>query len=308
MAAFFSQIGYKSTAEWKEEIVFFDPGADKDDLTRAAVFPDGTPARLDSGREDPREVFADWLLRPENPWFSRNIANRVWSWLLGRGIVHEPDDIRARQSAVQSGAAGLSGAGARRHALRPEAPLPADPELADLPALVDPGPGHARGGGQLRALPAAAAGGRGADRRAEPDHRAPRSPTAARSRSRSPSSPRTCAAIALPTAASPAPSWSCSDGRRATPAWSRSATIAPTAAQRLHLLNSSHVQHKIKACPLVTGAAQLAGRIRGELAATLYLTILSRPPDGGGVGGDREPCILVLLRQPHAGRRIWPGR
>ena len=26
MAAFFSQIGYKETAEWKEEIVFFDPG------------------------------------------------------------------------------------------------------------------------------------------------------------------------------------------------------------------------------------------------------------------------------------------
>ena len=25
MAAFFAQIGYKSTAEWKEEIVFFDP-------------------------------------------------------------------------------------------------------------------------------------------------------------------------------------------------------------------------------------------------------------------------------------------
>ena len=26
MAGFFSQVGYKSTAEWKEEIVFFDPG------------------------------------------------------------------------------------------------------------------------------------------------------------------------------------------------------------------------------------------------------------------------------------------
>ena len=25
MAAFFSQIGYKSTGEWKEEIVYFDP-------------------------------------------------------------------------------------------------------------------------------------------------------------------------------------------------------------------------------------------------------------------------------------------
>jgi len=43
---------------------------------------------------DPREVFADWLVDPKNPWFARNIANRVWSWLLGRGIIHEPDDIR----------------------------------------------------------------------------------------------------------------------------------------------------------------------------------------------------------------------
>jgi Protein of unknown function (DUF1553) len=43
---------------------------------------------------DPREVFAVWLITPQNPWFTRNIANRVWSWLLGRGIIHEPDDIR----------------------------------------------------------------------------------------------------------------------------------------------------------------------------------------------------------------------
>ena len=43
---------------------------------------------------DPREVFADWLITPKNPWFTRSIANRVWSWLLGRGIIHEPDDIR----------------------------------------------------------------------------------------------------------------------------------------------------------------------------------------------------------------------
>ena len=33
-------------------------------------------------------------MTPKNPWFTRNIANRVWSWLLGRGIIHEPDDIR----------------------------------------------------------------------------------------------------------------------------------------------------------------------------------------------------------------------
>jgi hypothetical protein len=97
MAAFFSQVGYKSTSEWKEEIVSFDPGKATPGASGgappAAVFPDGTPARLSPDR-DPREVFADWLITPQNPWFARNIANRVWSWLLGRGIIHEPDDIR----------------------------------------------------------------------------------------------------------------------------------------------------------------------------------------------------------------------
>jgi hypothetical protein len=96
MAGFFSQIGYKETTEWKEEIVYFKPrpaGAPAPPV----AFPDGTPARLVGGR-DPREVFADWLIAPQNPWFARNAVNRVWSWLLGRGIIHEPDDIRPDNS------------------------------------------------------------------------------------------------------------------------------------------------------------------------------------------------------------------
>ena len=94
MAAFFAQVGYKYTGEWKEEIVYFDPGKLPPDPTKAtALFPDGHSVRLTAER-DPREVFADWLITPENPWFTRNICNRVWSWLLGRGIIHEPDDIR----------------------------------------------------------------------------------------------------------------------------------------------------------------------------------------------------------------------
>jgi hypothetical protein len=92
MAEFFSQVGYKETGEWKEEIVFFEPGK-SNAQPAAAVFPDGTPGRLSAVR-DPREVFADWLVAPQNPWFARSIANRVWSWFLGRGIIHEPDDIR----------------------------------------------------------------------------------------------------------------------------------------------------------------------------------------------------------------------
>ena len=117
MAVFFSQVGYKPTREWKEEHVFWDP-FHGNDLTasaaaekagrnavpskatsptsgtaQTAVFPDGTRIRLSPNR-DPREVFADWLITPKNPWFTRSIANRVWAWLLGRGIIHEPDDIR----------------------------------------------------------------------------------------------------------------------------------------------------------------------------------------------------------------------
>jgi hypothetical protein len=99
MAAFFSRIGYKETSEWKEEIVFFDPeriAAKNTNAVACAVttFPDGTPAACAPDR-DPRELFADWLVKPANPWFTRAIANRVWFWLLGRGIIHEPDDIRA---------------------------------------------------------------------------------------------------------------------------------------------------------------------------------------------------------------------
>jgi len=90
MAAFFSEIDYKHTGEWKEEIVMFD--AHKP-LAGRPVFPDGTAARIEPG-QDPREVFADWLIAPKNPWFARGIANRAWYWLLGRGIVQEPDDIR----------------------------------------------------------------------------------------------------------------------------------------------------------------------------------------------------------------------
>lgn len=97
MAAFFSQLGYKSTLEWKEEIVFFDPAqaapGGPNARLGAPAFPDGKAATIPPDT-DPREVFADWLISPGNPWFARNMANRAWAWLMGRGIIHEPDDIR----------------------------------------------------------------------------------------------------------------------------------------------------------------------------------------------------------------------
>ncbi len=93
MATFFSFIGYKRTSEWKEEIVYFDSQKLLEAGPTTATFPDGTTVQLTADK-DPREVFADWLISPKNPWFARCIVNRAWYWLLGRGIIHEPDDVR----------------------------------------------------------------------------------------------------------------------------------------------------------------------------------------------------------------------
>ncbi|MCX6901433.1 MAG: DUF1553 domain-containing protein [Verrucomicrobia bacterium] len=125
MAVFFSQISYKPTSEWKEEHVFWNPlgsnvviassvpgkatiasiaqptntvaqtfdPAEANHGALVGIFPDGTKVKL-SPNKDPREVFANWLVTPRNSWFTRAIVNRVWGWLMGRGIIHEPDDIR----------------------------------------------------------------------------------------------------------------------------------------------------------------------------------------------------------------------
>ncbi len=94
MTAFFTRVGFKGTAEWKEEVVFFDlPRALEEGAPEGAVFPDGTAVEL-AADQDPRAVFADWLTAPDNPYFARNMVNRIWAWLIGRGLIHEPDDIR----------------------------------------------------------------------------------------------------------------------------------------------------------------------------------------------------------------------
>lgn len=43
---------------------------------------------------DRREHLADWLTAPDNPYFARSIANRVWANFMGRGIVEPVDDLR----------------------------------------------------------------------------------------------------------------------------------------------------------------------------------------------------------------------
>lgn len=95
LAMFFANVGYKTTAEWKEEIIFFNPASTNagalNGSPKKTAFPDGEKVTLTPER-DPRAVFADWLVK--NPQFARNLVNRAWFWLLGRGLVQEPDDFR----------------------------------------------------------------------------------------------------------------------------------------------------------------------------------------------------------------------
>ncbi len=98
MAAFFSKVAIKATQEWKEEIVFFNQyGAVWHPKRRDYVNPKFLGGEvLDMPHDqDPRPRFAEWLTSPQNPWFAKVMANRVWYWLLGRGIVHEADDFRS---------------------------------------------------------------------------------------------------------------------------------------------------------------------------------------------------------------------
>jgi hypothetical protein len=42
-----------------------------------------------------REQFAHWVASKENPYFAKSFVNRLWSYLLGVGLIEPIDDIRA---------------------------------------------------------------------------------------------------------------------------------------------------------------------------------------------------------------------
>ncbi|MFN9913614.1 MAG: DUF1553 domain-containing protein, partial [Pirellulaceae bacterium] len=45
-------------------------------------------------KADRREQFASWVTARQNRQFARNIANRIWKKMMGRGIVEPIDDFR----------------------------------------------------------------------------------------------------------------------------------------------------------------------------------------------------------------------
>ena len=94
--AHFAQLGRKGAEDQRERIVFDrGRGETKHPVGGGDVPPKplGDPA-VEIGRRDRREVLADWLVAPENPFFARSMANRLWARFFGRGIVEPVDDFR----------------------------------------------------------------------------------------------------------------------------------------------------------------------------------------------------------------------
>ena len=54
----------------------------------------GAAAADFSSVTDRRRVLADWITAPENPYFAKAIANRLWAHYFGRGLIVPIDDIR----------------------------------------------------------------------------------------------------------------------------------------------------------------------------------------------------------------------
>lgn len=101
-AAFFAQIGRKAGSDPRETIVYNAGGGEMNHLVGGRAMPPkflGGAVPDCTGR-DRREVLAEWLASPENPFFARNLANIVWAHFFGRGIVHEVDDVRVSNPPV----------------------------------------------------------------------------------------------------------------------------------------------------------------------------------------------------------------
>ncbi len=98
-ASFFTQVGRKRTEDPREQVIYNSGSGDaRHPVGNRSVKPQflGGKALTDDelkGR-DRREIMAEWMTAPENPYFSRNIANIVWSHFFGAGIIDPVDDVR----------------------------------------------------------------------------------------------------------------------------------------------------------------------------------------------------------------------
>jgi hypothetical protein len=99
-AAFFARVGNKNSQEFgifgrETVVVVRSNGEVSHPRTGQIMKPTPLHGKPAAETRDRRQALADWLTRPDNPYFARNIVNRYMAYLLGRGLVEPIDDLRA---------------------------------------------------------------------------------------------------------------------------------------------------------------------------------------------------------------------
>lgn len=113
LEAFFAQVGLKEDEKFKGkkiggtavegakplvEVIFDrNNGEVKHDRTGQVAAPEFpfTHGSMPPAAGSRREQLAKWITAAENPYFAKSFVNRVWSYLLGVGLIEPIDDIRA---------------------------------------------------------------------------------------------------------------------------------------------------------------------------------------------------------------------
>lgn len=100
MAAFFARLGTKNSQEFglfgQETVIYLRPtGESQNPRTGQVVPPRPIDGPVMDDEFDRRRKLAEWLTSGDNLMFSRNIVNRFWGYLMGRGLVEPLDDMRA---------------------------------------------------------------------------------------------------------------------------------------------------------------------------------------------------------------------
>ena len=97
-AAFFARVKQKKGHLPDEEVIFASkagevrqPRTGKVMAPKALGGPSFDPSQ---SVEDRRDQLAAWLTGPQNPFFAKSLANRIWFHLMGRGVVEPVDDFR----------------------------------------------------------------------------------------------------------------------------------------------------------------------------------------------------------------------
>ncbi len=103
-AAIFVRLGTTSSQEFgifgREQVVYLKSIGEQTHPRKGGVV---KSRPLDGeAMDDPidrRVKLAEWMTAADNPFFAKNIVNRFWGYLMGRGLVEPLDDVRATNPA-----------------------------------------------------------------------------------------------------------------------------------------------------------------------------------------------------------------